>query len=177
MHQQIKEVLPEAQHTNSPLNQTAKNILYRIERESTSWANPVCTRCMLRCTEYRSPITSHEAIVYQGCRECRQSQDIATGEVIAILDATLNQLWTTTNNGLIKVNWLQWRAVFDFDRVEIINATDEDVERLSMQIGNDTDKVRSPRYQQITCTISPGCHLSENTLRILHRTFGEVVQL
>lgn len=74
----------------------------------------------------------------------------------------------------MQINWLARRALFDFDWVEIVQATDEDVERFAMQVGNDTDPFRRPRYPNMHCVIGPDCNLSENTLRILHRTFGEV---
>jgi hypothetical protein len=66
------------------------------------------------------------------------------------------------------------QQLFDFDRVEIIQATDEEVERFAMQVGNDTDPVRQPRYAQMHCLIAPDCRLSENSLRILRNFFGEV---
>ena len=56
----------------------------------------------------------------------------------------------------------------------IVQASDEDVERFAVQIGNDTDGIRKPIYKDIRCTISPGCKLSENTLRILRRMIGQV---
>jgi hypothetical protein len=74
----------------------------------------------------------------------------------------------------LRVNWLQRRNLFDFDEVEIEQATDEAVERLAMQVGNDTDPIRRPRYPEMHCTVATTCGLSENTLRILQRTFGDV---
>jgi hypothetical protein len=46
-----------------------------------------------------------------------------------------------------------------------------------MQVNNDTDPVRRRRYKTMPCTVSAQSNLSENTLRILRRTFGEVVIL
>jgi hypothetical protein len=66
--------------------------------------------------------------------------------------------------------------MFDFDEVEIVRATDQDVERFAIQVGNDTDPIRQPRYKQMQCIISPNCDLSVNTRRILERTFGTVYQ-
>jgi hypothetical protein len=34
--------------------------------------------------------------------------------------------------------------LFDFDRVEIQQATDEEVERFAVQVGNDTDELSDP---------------------------------
>jgi hypothetical protein len=78
------------------------------------------------------------------------------------------------HNGLLRLNWLQHRQRFDFDRVEIIQATDEEVERFAVQVGNDTDPVRRPCYKQMQCVIGPACCLSENTVRILKQIFGQV---
>ena len=61
-----------------------------------------------------------------------------------------------------------------FDEVEIVQATDEDVERFAVQVGNDTDPKRKPRYQEMRCVVSPECRLSENSMRILERMFGAV---
>jgi hypothetical protein len=92
---------------------------------------------------------------------------------VAVLDAG----WSETHrlqNGLLRVNWLAQQRLFDFDRVEIIQATDEDVERFAMQVGNDTDPVRQTRYAHIPCLIAPDCRLSENSLRILRNFFWQV---
>ena len=79
-------------------------------------------------------------------------------------------------NGILRVNWLEHRHLFDFDEVQIVQATDEDVERFAVQVGNDTDPTRKPRYPKMRCVILPECKLSENTMRILERMFGEVVR-
>ncbi len=92
---------------------------------------------------------------------------------MAVLDSQDEAELIKEQNNL-RVNWLQRRALFDFNRVEIIQATDEEVERFAVQVGNDTDEWRKPRYEQMTCVVSARCQLSENTLRILERMFGEV---
>jgi hypothetical protein len=78
-------------------------------------------------------------------------------------------------DGVVVVNWLVRRVLFDFSGVYINQASDEEVERFAVQIGNDTDEWRRPRYSEMTCHIGPSCVLSENTLRILQRTFGQVI--
>jgi len=50
------------------------------------------------------------------------------------------------------------------------------VERFAVQVGNDTDPFRRPRYRQMRCVVKPECNLSENTLRILDSVFGQVVR-
>jgi hypothetical protein len=41
-------------------------------------------------------------------------------------------------------------------------------------VGNETDPLRQACYKQLHCTVWPGCGLSENTIRILQHTFGQV---
>lgn len=95
-------------------------------------------------------------------------------EVVAVLDAGWDAETERIGVDRQRVNWLRRQRVFDFDWVEIVNATDRDVESFVVQIGNDTDDWRQSRYPQMQCVISPQCVLSENTLQILKNTFGEV---
>jgi hypothetical protein len=96
-------------------------------------------------------------------------------EIVAVLD---NQDATeqVQVNGSLRINWLVHRELFDFDRVEIVQATDEDIERFAVQVGNDTDELRQPRYATMVCTISPDCKLSEGAVRILEQVFGQVIK-
>lgn len=95
-------------------------------------------------------------------------------KVVAVLDATWAEETQDEGNDAQRVNWLQRQSVFDFDWIEIIQATDEEVEQFAMQVGNDTDDWRGSRYRQMPCLISPDCRLSENTVRALQELFGEV---
>jgi hypothetical protein len=111
-------------------------------------------------------------LYYYGCRACGQSREVLRlkGGVTAILDnaGAVEQL--SQAEGL-NVNWLRRRSLFDFDRVEIVQATDEEVERFAVSIGNDTDKTRRARYRGMEYLISPSCELSPNTLRVLAHIF------
>jgi hypothetical protein len=90
-----------------------------------------------------------------------------------LLDAGMEQE-PVKDDGILRVNWSVRQSLFDFDEVEITRATDEDVERFAVQVGNDTDKVRQRRYKKMRCVIAPNCQLSENTLRISRSRFGRV---
>ena len=92
---------------------------------------------------------------------------------MAVLDNSWNESHSQ-EGGLLRVNTLTHRAMFDFDGVEVAQATDEEVERFAMRVGNDTDSFRKPRYEQMRCIIK--CELSENALRILESMFGKVEQ-
>jgi NADH-quinone oxidoreductase subunit J len=95
-------------------------------------------------------------------------------QIVAVLDAGWTEETQRPHKDLLRVNWLRRQALFDFDRVEIVQASDEDVERFMNQIGHDTDSWRRSRYRQMSCLIAPGLELSENTLRVLRTMFGEV---
>jgi hypothetical protein len=105
---------------------------------------------------------------------CSQSRDFFDGKVVAVLDRQ-QQIHLDERDGLLWVNWLIHPVTFDFDVVYIIQATDEEVERFVVQVGNDTDPTRKSIYKQARCLVSPLCHLSENSLRILRRMFGPVM--
>ncbi|MFC1975410.1 hypothetical protein ACFLXQ_03310 [Chloroflexota bacterium] len=135
----------------------------------------VCENCFVYCGARNVNLLDRSPVTYYGCPVCGQSRNFleVEKEILAILDNRMESKYTQQDLTL-RVNWLLHRSIFDFDCVEIIQATDEDVERFAMQTGNDTDFLRQPRYKQMRCTIAPDCELSENTMRILQRMFGQV---
>jgi hypothetical protein len=161
--------------------QVAIWILTSIEQETTNrfvWrlSETYCPNCLALFDRHAVDLLLI-SFGYYGCRICGQSQKflyLPQGSV-AVLDAAGREEQIVVE-GQLQINWLLRRELFDFNRVEIVRASDEDVERFAVQVGNDTDPFRRQRYQQITCRIGPKCRLSENTLRILRRTFGQVEQ-
>ncbi len=95
-------------------------------------------------------------------------------KIIAVLDSNWDEESVRDGDRLLRVNWLKHEALFDFDSIEIVEATDEDIERFTMQVGNDPDEWRRSGYRQMRCRVEPGCELSESTLRLLRSIFGEV---
>lgn len=165
---------------SSPLQQTALWLLQSIAADTTSRLAQaidtlLCPRCLVHCQAHPIPLPWQPDLTFYGCRICRQSHFLQTrpDALVMVLDRgmTIEQV---EQNGTLRVNWFQRRSLFDFNRIEIVQATDEDVERFAVQIGNDTDPARKPRYRQMTCTIGPACRLSENTVRILETMFGRV---
>jgi len=139
-------------------------------------ANRLCPYCLTRSVPTKEyAITSAERVTEYSCRHCGQKKEFIdwAGPVEVVLD---DQVTTDIleKAGALRINWLPRRALFDFDRVSIRQATDEEVERFAMLVGNDTDEYRKPQYKKMLCTVSPECNLSENTLRILRHTFGQV---
>ncbi len=168
---------------SNPLWQVAIWLLTTIEQETANqyaWRvnDTVCPRCLTRFGKRSVDLSLGIPFTYFGCRLCGQSREylyVPQGVV-----AVLNSRWSEAQShkdGLLRVNWLERRAPFDFDWVEIAHATDEEVERFAVQLGNDTDPVRRQRYAQLRCFIGSECRLSENTLRILRRMLGQVEQI
>ena len=158
----------------------AEFILAEIGRETTrriaSNAYQLrCSRCLLYPQPHKVQIGWLQTVTYYGCRACKQSRFFIKGRPLIMCLDNCEPEELSEVEGLVRVNWFVNRALFDFDQVEIINATDEEVERFVVQIGNDTDELRRPHYINMPCTIAPTCRLSENTLRILERTFGQVI--
>jgi len=133
----------------------------------------LCTECFVHCYPLEISVAGYELVTYYGCRECGQSRSFKTWPrgVVATLDADMREDHLALD-GMVRVNWLQRRALFDFGWIEIIRAGDEDVERLAVQAGNDTDPVRKPGYAEMRYVIDSNCQLSKNTLRVLDTIFG-----
>jgi hypothetical protein len=134
-----------------------------------------CQKCLVRCQKHSTSTPWRTTVTYYGCRICNQSRYLfylpqGVGCVFDNNRTTPQSL----EAGFLQVNWLKFYAVFDFDHVEIIQATDEEVERFAVQVGNDTDPYRKPRYETMHCVIKPECILPRNTLKILESMFGEV---
>jgi hypothetical protein len=132
-----------------------------------------CADCLTWCAVHKV-FFDWNVTYYYGCRTCKQSQEFFhTDRLIVVLDRQMEDE-VRQENRTLWANWFAQQAVFDFHAVEIIKASDEEVERFAVQIGNDTELWRSPRYRQMPCVVHTTCGLSENTLKILRRTFGSV---
>jgi len=135
-----------------------------------------CADCFTRIHSHEISLLADDNYIFYGCRECHQYENFfsESDSVVAVLNVDMRENWSQ-NNGSLRVNWLKHRAVFDFDKVEIIRATDEDVERFAMQVGNDTDKFRQPRYKKMGCIVMSEAKLSTNSIKILRKTFENIV--
>lgn len=135
----------------------------------------LCSDCVIHCHPLEIIVPNLASITYFGCRFCRQSRDFQRwpGGVVAVLDRCQRKE-KVQRGDQIRVNWLVHQRLFDFERVEIIRATDEDIERFAVQVGNDTYENRSAGYKEMECAVQPDCRLTANTVRILEHIFGSV---
>jgi hypothetical protein len=162
------------------LQPVARRWLANIEQETTARLGPhadnlVCPRCLVRCAAHTVPLSPLQSLTFYGCRACRHSQELINvrGRLVAVLNQQMKPKQARRDEDLL-VNWLARRSLFDFDRIEIVKADDEAVERFAIQAGNHADELQQSHYKQVSCLISAGCSLSANTLRILRGMFGQV---
>lgn len=159
----------------------AIQLLFGIGQETTNRLNYrasriFCSQCLTQFGARSVPLLKWKLIPYYGCRICGQSRSFFEGRIVAVLDKKM-KTERIQQNGMLYVNWLRLRTPFDFNEIEIIDADDEDVERFVVQIGNDTDVVRETWYAETLCTVSSRCNLSENTRKILERTFERIKEI
>jgi hypothetical protein len=166
-----------------PLQQTALWLLESISADTTARLadetdQHACEQCLVRCGVHSIPLKWASNLPFYGCRICRRSCGLLSCPqgIVAVLDHKRAGKYEL-QKGVLRVNWIAHREMFDFDQVEIIQANDEEVERFAVQVGNDTDPIRQSYYQDMSCRIGPECQLSKNSIRILERTFGRVEQL
>jgi hypothetical protein len=150
-----------AQETQNRLSEQANQLL--------------CPSCLRTCIAHEIRLSPIGQITYYGCRTCGQSLEfLPVGKArVAVLDAQMTQKYILRDEVLYG-NWLLHRQGFDFDEVYIRRASDEEVERFAVQVGNDTDPLQQPRYATMRCLVWSGAGLSENSLKILECTFGQV---
>ena len=183
----IPLLLPFAERENDFLNalsdgsegkmatQLITDIGAATDRLSYSQPKLICPDCLVRFADQTVKLSLLNRVTYHACRYCQQSLNFLQGnQVVAVLDADMVKLYEEPQ-GNIRVNWLERRSLFDFDSVQIVQATDEDVERFAVQVGNDTDAYRVERYGRMECSVSSEIQLSQNTIRILEKTFGSVL--
>ncbi len=137
----------------------------------------LCRSCLMRFSYYPKRI-KHKRFLNEPtidvlvCRRCKKSTAAipAIKQLIAVLDKNMSSKLLCEEQ-TARGNWLKFGKLFDFDSVEIISATDKQVERFCIAVGNDTDPFRQD-YKKMVCLIK--CELSENTMRILRNMFRKV---
>ncbi len=133
-----------------------------------------CQLCLVHFTAHEVKLSWLNHIVYFGCEACHQSRDFYSADrVVAVLDSQTKRD-AVQQDQTLRVNWFSHKELFYFDAVEVIHATDEEVERFAVAVGNDTNPTRKSQYKTMSCTISTECVLSQNSIRVLQHTFGTV---
>ena len=177
LRETVSHLLPTIVSTTLPLEEQQHQLL--------------CKNCLTQCSFHKATYLEYKPwantsarilkpgrefhITYYGCRVCHQSQEFyQADQVVAVLNNQVDKL-VLQEKPILRINWIVHNTLFDFDAVEIIQATDQQVERFAVQIGNDLDSVRAGRYKKMSYMLSSNCQLSENTERILSQIFGKRV--
>jgi len=138
-------------------------------------AAPVCKTCFARFVRRRKICAGTWAVDWYVCPICERSRDALVGAeyIAACLDRNMRDEFALAD-GVLRVNWLRRETLGEFDWAEIVRASDYEVERFCLQLGNDPDPARRRRYKNMRCFLAERCRLSEQTIRILRRTFVRV---
>ena len=122
--------------------------------------------------------TGHEkGYCIYGYRTCGRSDNhYDVSKVVMVLDQESTEA-VVTEKDTLRINWFRQKTSIDFDAVEIINATDEMVERFVIQMRNTTEGAKQAEYKNSVCSISSTCRLSQNTMRILKHYFIQVKEI
>jgi hypothetical protein len=111
-----------------------------------------------------------EACVCPACAQRNRFEGV--NEVVAVLDDG-SHAYPQQNNGTLRVNWFKQKQPFDFDRVEIVEATDEEVEEFVRQTRFDSE-IPAQELREMPCQINAQCRFRRtNTMTILEQTFGK----
>ncbi len=177
-----------AANNRSQSRHTAIGLLKSLGNETTTLlsnriSNIICPTCLVHFRAYQVKLPfdamlayqiPNDIIVYYACSNCGKSQDFLDAEgSLAILDNEMQDNYVQCGN-TIRINWLLARSLCYFSQVEIIRATDEEVERFAVQVGNDTDEKRKIQNKLMRCLVATDCKLAENTIRILKHLFGQI---
>jgi hypothetical protein len=166
---------------DSVVQQVAVQLLTDIGRETTQRLKPqttrlLCPECLVYCGMHSIKLPGRKFITYYGCQICGQSREFLSRDqywLVVVLDNRLAAK-RLQDGSTLRINWLTYHKLFDFDKVEIVQATDEEVERFVVQIGNSSDPGRQAYYKQIRCVVASASSLSENSFRVLQHVFGRV---
>lgn len=109
---------------------------------------------------------------YAACRTCHSNLYYMEGinRVIWNLDRDMQEL-TVTSDGVLKINVLKMKELADFDEIHIIDADDFDVERMVMNLINDTDDFRRERSENATIKLNSKLPLSKAKINLLRDHF------
>ena len=137
----------------------------------------LCGRCLARILRQKAKIGGKRStdLWFYGCRLCAQGHNVLAywGHVVAVLDPNMNGK-IEERGGDVRVNWLEYRKPSDFDRVEIVQASESEIEQFVIHVRNDADDYRRKQCGSTICRVHSQCQLSENLRRALERTFQRV---
>jgi hypothetical protein len=164
--------------TNIKTQDAIKKALVKINRELKSHAdNLLCKKHFARFALTKLPDVKSSKLrnlSYYACRICKKASNVIphVHNVTAVLDSDMSKLTSLKRNNL-RVNYLKFNELFDFERIEIVKANIHDVKLFLNRIKRDTDEFRQKRYRKMACTVKRECK-SEEILASLREVFENV---
>lgn len=165
----LRATLPEHLHLG------AAQTLAHIYRDLAPRRHEICCdACLTRFRRRLLWLGTLPLVPVLVCRQCGRAGQ-ARFDVRALVGVFDEGLPGRAEAGrTLRIDLRQHDALFDFDRLEIHRATDHEVLRLCTRAAEGAFRRR--RYRRVRCLVSDRANLSENTLRVLERTFGTVVR-
>jgi HEAT repeat protein len=136
----------------------------------------LCSNCFTRFEPKYHQLSITYKIKCYVCMTCGKAGGMLfdVNEIIAVLNENMNENFIQVN-GIIRMNWLKNRIMFDMDRIEIVSASDQDVKELVGIIKSDPDELRAKNRKKILCSIKENVSLEPETLEMLRSAVGIVV--
>ena len=136
-----------------------------------------CLRDYARFEEYKFQPVPFQHVPYVACRKCGSTlYTNVFSRVRAVLDHSMEKPFHHSH-GLFRVNWFHFEAMFDFDQVEIGEASDEEVLAFTLKIANDMDPYRTGRPRKPLCFLRNESTITPNTIGVLGKVYENVVSL
>lgn len=124
--------------------------------------------------EKHAPADMAESCVCRVCGQTGRYEEVR--KVVAVLDSK-GRSYPHQQGDILRVNWLDRKEGFDFDRVEVVAATDDDVDAFVRQTRFESDPRLQRRLPNMECVVNAECRFQRaNTLTILRQNFGSVSQ-
>jgi len=110
------------------------------------------------------------------CRVCgKSSRYEGIKKVVGVLDHSGS--YPQQKGAVLRVNWLAKKLPFDFDRVEVVEATDTEVEEFVRQMRYQAELRTQKRLPKMSCVVNAQCRFErENTVTLLRQTFGSMTK-
>ncbi len=171
----IDPLVDRLETTNKKTHEAIKKTLVRIKKELKPYADKlICKEHFTRFTLVKIPDIQSGGLrnlTCYACRICRKASLVIphVNFVTAVLDSDMDKLTSLKNNHL-KVNYLQFDELFDFEKIEIVTADERKIMSFIDRIKNDTDAYRKKRYRKMECTLKRECK-NEDILSSLREVF------
>ncbi len=175
----VEPLLERIKSENNIHLKTIKKALFDVYNEfSPNSGELLCLNHFTRFARYTRPdikIGLLNKLPYYGCRICGRSINALTDirEVVAVLDLNMH-LPAMLENGVFEVNYIKHNALFDFDKVEIIDVSDAIFDSFSKKLSLNSNQLLLKKCSEIDCIIHENCGLSRNKLEIPKNIFRNV---